>query len=47
MNNIKIICYHLLIGETPVASMAAKVDGENGKAGFRVLSEGVVGVVGV
>ena len=39
--------HHLLIGEAPAAANAPKVDGENGKAGFKLLSEGVDGVVGV
>ena len=42
-----IIFVHLLIGDTPAAAKAPKVDGENGKAGFRLFSEGVDGVEGV
>ena len=44
---IQVFVHHLLIGEAPAAANAPKVDGENGKAGFKLLSEGVDGVVGV
>ena len=47
IKNIKLFVNHLLIGEAPAAANAPKVDGENGKAGFKLLSEGVDGVVGV
>ena len=39
---------HLLIGDTPAAAKAPRVDGEKGKAGLRLFrSEGVEGVEGV
>ena len=47
IKNIQVFVHHLLIGEAPAAANAPKVDGENGKAGFKLLSEGVDGVVGV